>query len=124
MSSPTSIKVAQPPWLNLPVSTYMLPFISRPPILDHAYAPLEAASGFASPQASGAFKGGLGMMQIVRYHDSPVGPYDELLLVPGYFEVPGTKKQMVRVTRIYVSQKDTCWNGGFSSISRLFHRSH
>jgi hypothetical protein len=98
----------------------MLPFISHPPILDHAYAPLEAASEFASPEAAGAFNGGLGMMQIVRYHDSPVGPYDELILVPGYFQVPGTKREMVRVTRIYVSQKDTCWNGGCSNDSPSF----
>jgi len=97
----------------------MLPFISSPPLLDHAYAPLEAASPFASAESSGAFKGGLGMMQIVRYHDSPVGAYDELLLVPGYFEVPGAKKNMVRVTRIYVSQKDTCWNGAYSFASTV-----
>jgi hypothetical protein len=108
---PPSIKVAPSPWLNLPVSVYMLPFLSSPPLLDHAYAPLETASSFASAEASGQFKGGLGMIQIVRYHDTPVGPYDELLVIPGYFEVPGTKKNMLRITRIYVNQNDTCWNG-------------
>jgi hypothetical protein len=117
-----SIKKVESPWLNLPVSTYILPFISSPPLLDHAYAPLEAASSFASAEASGEFCGGLGIIQIVRYHDSPVGPYDELLVVPGYFRVPGTKawtgseKSIGRVTRIYVSQKNTCWNGEFAGL--------
>jgi hypothetical protein len=112
---PRTIPSAPSPWLNLPVSTYMLPFISKPPLLDHAYAPLEASSSFASSESSGAFQGGLGMLQIVRYHDSPVGPYDELLIVPGYFDVPGKKSKggMVRVTRIYVSTKESVWNGKY-----------
>lgn len=68
-------------------------------------------------------------MQIVRYSETPVGPYDELVIVPGDFEVPvlngsgsgegnGEKKKVKknsRITGIWVSQKDTCWNGG------LFH---
>ncbi|KAF1985275.1 hypothetical protein K402DRAFT_455246 [Aulographum hederae CBS 113979] len=113
---PPDIKVAGSPWRNLPVSVYMLPILSSPPLLDHAYAPLEANSSFASAE-SGEFKGGLGMIQIIRYRDTPVGPYDELLLVPGFFNVPGTggkrekEKSLPRISRIYVSQKDTCWNG-------------
>lgn len=68
-------------------------------------------------------------MQIVRYSETPVGPYDELVIMPGDFEVPvlnggdsgggsGGKKKVKknsRITGIWVSQKDTCWNGG------LFH---
>lgn len=68
-------------------------------------------------------------VQIVRYSESPVGPYDELVIMPGDFEVPvlngggsgegsGGKKKVKknsRITGIWVSQKDTCWNGG------LFH---
>jgi hypothetical protein len=58
--------------------------------------------------------GGLGMIQVIRYTESPVGPYDELVIVPGGFEwedAKKIKKRNVRVTRIYVSQKETCWNG-------------
>ena len=65
-------------------------------------------------------------MQIVRYSETPVGPYDELVIMPGEFEVPvlsgsgdgegvGRKKKVkknTRITGIWVSQKDTCWNGG------------
>lgn len=51
-----------------------------------------------------------------RYHDTPVGTYDELLIVPGKFEVgeAGKEKEMLRVTRIYVSGRGTLWNGRHS----------
>lgn len=61
--------------------------------------------------------GGLGMIQVIRYSESPVGPYDELLVVPGNFEHPFAQKEgsknsnNLRLTRIYVSQERTCWNG-------------
>ena len=32
------------------------------------------------------FRGGLGGLMLVRYTDSPVGPYDELILVPGCYQ--------------------------------------
>ncbi|KAK5630611.1 hypothetical protein RRF57_006326 [Xylaria bambusicola] len=83
-----------------------------------AYSPLEAASPFANPAISGEHLGGLSQIQIIRYTDSPVGPYDELIVCPGYFEYEKdvskgrTKKtKNARITRIYVSQKYTCWNG-------------
>jgi hypothetical protein len=96
------------------------------------YAPLELNSSFSE----GEMLGGLGMIQVIRYTESPVGPYDELVVVPGGFEwedAKKTKKRNVRVTRIYVSQKATCWNGrksefGFYSslvvYSRFFSPRH
>ena len=57
------------------------------------------------------------MVQLIRYSDSPVGPYDELLVTPGKFEYEveeggkRIKKRNTRITRIYVSQKATCYNG-------------
>ena len=39
------------------------------------------------------------------------GPYDELLLVPGVFRVPTKPTPRRRITRIYVSQRETCYNG-------------
>ena len=54
------------------------------------------------------------MIQIVRYHDTPVGPYDELLIIPGSYAVPGGKfkgKTQLRATRFYVSQRETTYNG-------------
>lgn len=60
------------------------------------------------------------MVQIIRYTESPVGPYDELVLVPGNFEYESNeldaqgkreKKKNLKVSRIYVSQEKTCYNG-------------
>ena len=54
------------------------------------------------------------MIQIVRYSDTPVGPYDELLIIPGSYTVPGGTqkgKTQLRATRFYVSQRETTYNG-------------
>lgn len=51
------------------------------------------------------------MLQIIRYTQTPVGPYDEMALLPGDFAMPRAKESNMRITRIYVSQKDTCYNG-------------
>jgi hypothetical protein len=82
------------------------------------YSPLEAESTSGKDVPIG----GLAMVQVIRYTDSPVGPYDELLLVPGAFKfekdeegrdgkIVRQKKVGLRLTRIFVSQKHTCWNG-------------
>ncbi|POW17120.1 hypothetical protein PSHT_06460 [Puccinia striiformis] len=60
------------------------------------------------------FRGGIGFVQIVRYPLSPVGAYDELLLVPGSFKPPeecldGSPK--FRITQIYVSSLESVLNG-------------
>ncbi|KAF2622987.1 hypothetical protein BU25DRAFT_414753 [Macroventuria anomochaeta] len=50
--------------------------------------------------------------------DTPVGPYDELMLIPGNFNVPQPPstplkipKKALRIARIYVSQRTTTYNG-------------
>ncbi|KAK8097631.1 uncharacterized protein PG998_013117 [Apiospora kogelbergensis] len=81
-----------------------------------AYGPLErAAPGYTT---AAEYVGLLGMIQIIRYTDSPVGPYDELLIVPGYFKYAHvdaqgrtTERLNPSITRIYVSQKYTARNG-------------
>ncbi|OBZ71563.1 hypothetical protein A0H81_08915 [Grifola frondosa] len=58
----------------------------------------------------GAFRGGMGFVMIVRYTDSPVGPYDELMMVPGDFKNPsGTQRP--RISRIFVSTLASVYNG-------------
>lgn len=111
------------PW-TCKSETYWLFFNTTGPLPADAYHPLEAAhSAFADPAQSGAFKGGLGTVQFVRYSDSPAGPYDELLISPGAFEVPKSipggkvSRKTSRVTRIYVSQRETLYNGMFGSRS-------
>lgn len=54
------------------------------------------------------------MAQIIRYSDTPVGTYDELALMPGYFHgvgKEGGKMKDLRVTGIWVSQEATLMNG-------------
>ncbi|KUI66632.1 hypothetical protein VM1G_02306 [Cytospora mali] len=58
---------------------------------------------------------------IVRYSDTPVGPYDELVIIPGAYTYPvqnekgkWVEKENPRVTRIYVSQKHTLYNGRYN----------
>ncbi|KAJ3577232.1 hypothetical protein NPX13_g3339 [Xylaria arbuscula] len=91
-----------------------------------AYSPLEATSSFASAVTSGQHIGGLSQIQIIRYTDSPVGAYDELIICPGYFayekqDGKGIIKKLknARITRIYVSQKNTCWNGRASKLNLI-----
>lgn len=69
-----SIPAVAPPW-QLTGDVYFFSWWSRSTQLPaHAYSPLEAGSEFAAA-ASGRPVGGLGMIQILRYRDSPVGPY-------------------------------------------------
>jgi hypothetical protein len=56
------------------------------------------------------------MMMIIRYSDTPLGAYNEMIYIPGSFDVPlEGQKPASRVTRIYVDQKDTTYGGEFLS---------
>lgn len=58
----------------------------------------------------GQFKGGFGYLMLVNYYDSPVGPYKELLLIPGKFKP--NKKQSI--THIVVNSERSTQNGRFN----------
>ncbi|KAJ0167225.1 hypothetical protein CTA2_3733 [Colletotrichum tanaceti] len=115
-NSTVPIELAPAPW-TLKGTVYSLtfaPLSNELPV--KAFPPLERQYPSA---VEGKYVGLVGMIQIIRYTESPVGPYDELLIVPGYFNYNRTdgsegfvqEKKNVRVSRIYVSQKYTCWNG-------------
>lgn len=55
------------------------------------------------------FLGGLGTVMLVDYHSSDVGPYRELLIVPGKFNLNG--KKQFSISKIYVSSYESVWNG-------------
>jgi len=59
--------------------------------------------------------GGPGMVMLVQYTETPVGPYDELIYIAGKFSLPDedgkTKIAGNRITRIYVSTKESTANG-------------
>ncbi|KAB8069681.1 hypothetical protein BDV29DRAFT_161200 [Aspergillus leporis] len=53
--------------------------------------------------ANQIFIGGLQVCVIVRYLESLIGEYDELLWITGAFENPWSGKRTYRATRAYVS---------------------
>ncbi|UJR22931.1 hypothetical protein I4U23_025958 [Adineta vaga] len=55
------------------------------------------------------FRGGFGGIILVRYTNSPVGPYDELILVPGCYQFGD--RTYNRISQIYVSSLDSVING-------------
>jgi hypothetical protein len=104
------IPEAPAPWTTKNEAYWLISHL-RSPLPEDIYDPLEAQSPACSA-AEG--QGGLTLIQIVRYSSTPVGSYDELLILPGYFKVKGGKhdgKSRFRVSRIYVSQKETTYNG-------------
>jgi hypothetical protein len=97
----------------------MIPFwmpaatAADPAFTSMAYAPLERGAPFGGAKW-GMPSGGISMLQLIRYSETPAGAYDELVVVPGSFEYPapgGERKHAPRISRIYVSQRNTCWNG-------------
>ena len=78
---PVPIKPA--PWTTKCASYWLLLTLRKLP--EGVYDPLEASSPeFADPQLAGEFKGGLGMIMVVRYEDTPTGECD-LSLFSSYF---------------------------------------
>jgi len=118
-----TITPCPPPWLckaTIYAFAYWTPAAAAkdPAFASAHYAPLEREAPFASPEW-GTPRGGLSMIQLIRYTETPTGPYDELVILPGSFEYPAPdgdksgKKTLTapRISRIYVSQRNTCWNG-------------
>ena len=113
----SSLPLAPPPW-KCKITAYVLAFYnsSSAGLPRHVvYDSLEAgASAFSSESDAGVYKGGLCMAQIIRYNETPVGPYDELAILPGYFSGVGStgkRNRDLRVTGIWVSQEATLLNG-------------
>ncbi|KAJ7064948.1 hypothetical protein C8F01DRAFT_1128849 [Mycena amicta] len=76
-----------------------------------SFPPGWAAEDQAETLSSGGdFIGGLGLIQVVSYSESPVGPYDELIYVPGRWKYSNGTKAF-RITQIYVSTKESTLNG-------------
>ncbi len=112
-----SLPLAPPPW-KCTCTAYVLAFYNPASSglpKNIAFAPLETnPTSFGSDQGACKYTGGLCFAQIIRYSDTPVGSYDELAILPGYFEtaVAGQKKSTdMRITGIWVSQKDSLLNG-------------
>ncbi|KAH7038289.1 uncharacterized protein B0I36DRAFT_346284 [Microdochium trichocladiopsis] len=108
--SPEPILAAPAPWI-LTGRAYAIPIVPLSLDLpDKTFHPLERTVG---NYTAGTFRGILGTILLVRYDDSPVGPYDEFIVIPGTFsyDKEGVEQLRLRIGRIYVSQKYTTWNG-------------
>lgn len=66
-------------------------------------------NGFLTDSQILHYKGIIGATMLVDYQTSGVGPYQELLFIPGLFEIQG--KRMFSITKIYVSTYNSVWNG-------------
>lgn len=71
--------------------------------------PFSRQYGFLERYQFKAFKGGIGAVMLVDYLKSDVGPYRELLFIPGLFRLGG--RLSFSISRIYVSTYDSLWNG-------------
>ncbi|KAG9187953.1 hypothetical protein G6011_01876 [Alternaria panax] len=115
------VKRALAPW-KLTAEVYML-FLTLKELPQDVHDELEGEMGGWNDEGKGVFEGGLGTVVVIRYKDTPVGPYDELLLAPGKFTVPQLTatssthahvkipQKAQRISRIYVSQRTTTYNG-------------
>lgn len=127
--SPEPIELSPAPW-TLRGDIYMV--FMLPGLLPETGLPLLPTSSANLPakafppferqypaSIAGQYVGKIGLIQVLRYTESPVGPYDELLIVPGFFgyQNNGKYEEGIRVSRIYVSQKYTAWNGRHSTHS-------
>ncbi|KAL3459646.1 hypothetical protein BJX64DRAFT_279031 [Aspergillus heterothallicus] len=129
---PEGVPVAPPPWtLRSKSWTFLYTDVdratvpaqnpnNRPEILQDvlppgAYHPFETLHTEALQRLPGGkaqFRNGwLKAVMIVRYEDTDVGPYDELILIPGRAVNPHSNKAELRISTIYVSTDASVWNG-------------
>lgn len=66
-------------------------------------------NGFIPARLVDSFWGGPGVVMLVNYHHSEVGPYQELLFMPGRFRYQG--RRFSSITKIYVSTWASVVNG-------------
>lgn len=68
-----------------------------------------AQQGFVPTELAGRFDGFFGAVMLVNYRESPVGPYHELLFIPGKFRTPLGRRYSI--TRIVVDSEASTVNG-------------
>ena len=92
--------VAPPPWA-LTGNGYLF--------LGHFPQAFVEKYGFLADYQRAAYDGWIGSVMFVDYHDTPVGPYQELLFIPGFFKLG--KQRTFSISKIYVSTYESVWNG-------------
>lgn len=136
------IPIAPPPWtLNAKAWTFLytdtdtdnpppqnpnnMPETLQSTLPPGAYHPFETIHPSALQRLSNGEsqfqKSWLKTVMILRYTDSEVGPYDELMLIPGSAVNPHTGKKELRISAIYVSTDASVWNGRRNWSASSFH---
>lgn len=95
-----SHQIAPAPWTLHGDGVVMMVHFPESFVLKHGF--------LADFQADG-YRGYIGTVMLVDYHTSGVGPYRELLFIPGIFTLGG--QTTFSITKIYVSTYDSVWNG-------------
>jgi hypothetical protein len=100
MKKEEDLIVATAPWVLMGRGYIILIKLSPKFVIDKGFVP-ETLSGF--------FTGGLGTIMYMDYIFSDVGPYKELLFIPGKFSFDGINR--FSITKIYVSTMASVING-------------
>jgi len=87
----TAIEATPPPWRLRGNGYILLYWFRRDP---------RRTAAFTQPQLADHWRGGLGSLTWMDYRESPVGPYREILLVPGMFAIGG--RRAFSISRIFV----------------------
>ncbi|KAL4960134.1 uncharacterized protein BDV14DRAFT_149358 [Aspergillus stella-maris] len=132
---PDPIPIAPPPWTlrakswtflytdpdpdtsvsNPPQNPNNTPEILQvlPPGSYHPFETIHASALTSLPNNKSQFEKNawLKCVMIVRYEKTDVGPYDELIFMPGRAINPNTNEKDMRISTIYVSTDASVWNG-------------
>ena len=94
------LKIAPAPW-NLTGTAYIMVYKFSKEFIE--------SNGFLQNYQKDRFLGYVGTVMLVDYKTSGVGPYQELLFIPGMFTFDW--KKVFSISKIYVSSKDSVYNG-------------
>jgi hypothetical protein len=100
MEHTPDIKIAPAPW-NLTGDAYIMVYKFSKDFVEEY--------GFLADYQQDRFLGYVGTVMLVDYKTSGVGPYQELLFIPGMFTFDW--KKMFSISKIYVSSRDSVYNG-------------
>lgn len=100
MKPSSDIKIAPAPW-NLTGDAYIMVYKFSKDFVGEC--------GFLVDYQRDRFLGYVGTVMLVDYKTSGVGPYRELLFIPGMFTFDW--KKMFSISKIYVSSHDSVYNG-------------
>ena len=100
MEHTQDIKIAPAPW-NLTGNAYVMIYKFSKEFVQE--------NGFLADYQQDRFLGYVGTVMLVNYKTSGVGPYRELLFIPGMFTFDW--KKMFSISKIYVSSRESVYNG-------------